>query len=86
MVCLFEKCEDLEEGWITFYWGHQEKFHEGGNISMGLWHVKIWLADGASRYKARMGKNGLSSENTENDYGKRSTQLIVVTKSTMDLY
>lgn len=36
--------------------------------------------------KARMGKNGPSSENTENDYGKRSTQLIVVMKSTTDLY
>lgn len=32
-----------------------------------------------------MGKNGPSSENTESDYDKRSTQLIVM-KSTMDLY
>lgn len=45
MVCLFEKYEDLEGGWITFYWGHQLKLHEGGNISMDFTCVKFWLEE-----------------------------------------
>lgn len=52
-LCLFEKYEDLEGGWIMFYWGHQEKLHEGGTISMDFKCVKFW----ASRKRVK-GKDG----------------------------
>lgn len=90
MICLFDKYENLEGGEITFYWGHQEKFHEGGNISMDLKCVKFWLAElgvqeeSRSQGWERWGQ--LCEHWVANAYFEKSSMgLIAIMKSTMDL-